>query len=134
MNSKLGAFLLAVQLIAAVAPVPLKMEFGKMDHLIRHYIEHRQEVPAISFFDFLSLHYGKAYDFHQDDHQHSNLPGKGDAEHAHAILCTCVFPDLPQNFELNIRLPQFTSLAHLPKVTDPVSSLLSSGIWQPPRR
>jgi hypothetical protein len=133
MNSKLGVFLLAVYFMAALAPVPLKWELGKMDHLIHHYFEHKQEVPGISLIDFFSLHYGDSYDFHQDDHAHTDLPGKGDTAPAHAILSNCVFSDLPQGIELSFYLPQIAPQFMLSEVAEPISAKFYSGIWQPPR-
>jgi hypothetical protein len=133
MNSKLGVFLLAAQILMVLAPAPLQTELAKMDHLVQHFIEHRKQSSELSFLSFLSLHYGESFSQHQDDHNHANLPGKDGPTHKHAILCGCLIPDLPENPILELHLPPSQPKELLPADDSETGMLLASGIWQPPR-
>ena len=129
-----GISLLLLYLFAVLVPASVKDEMGKLDQLIAHYMEHKDETPELSFLAFLQLHYGEEFANHQPEHNHADLPGKESPNHAHALACGCYLPALPAQCALALGLPAFAK--HIPFPTDNqlISSLFSSGIWQPPRQ
>ncbi len=59
MNRFCGILLLAAYTFAVLVPPSFKAELGKLEHLVRHYQEHRAETPDMSLFSFLKMHYGE---------------------------------------------------------------------------
>ncbi len=48
----------------------------KLPFLINHYLEHNSNKNALSFIDFIKLHYNDQHAYSADAHKHSKLPFK----------------------------------------------------------
>ena len=133
MNRFCGILLLAAYTFAVLVPPSFKAELGKLEHLVRHYQEHRAETPDMSLFSFLKMHYGEQFAAHSADHNHNNLPGKTSQDHTHAVACGCSVFELacPFDWSLQIPIPQRHTL--FPAEENLLSTLRASGIWQPPK-
>jgi hypothetical protein len=46
----------------------------KMPHLITHFFQHQRQNPSITFFEFLSMHYGGDDGTKSDDFEDNKLP------------------------------------------------------------
>jgi hypothetical protein len=126
--------ILLIYLLQALVPRWIWEEVGKIPGLVQHYQVHQVNSPdPVSFIEFLSLHYGKAYQKHFGDHDHSDLPMK---HHSHEHDCCTLalslaaLPEVP-GFQLSI-LPgeQRSSQFHEPQCW---LQSFSGSIFQPPR-
>lgn len=126
--------ILLIYLLQALVPRWIWEEAGKFPGLVQHYQIHQANSrEVISFAEFLSLHYGKAYQKHLGDHDHSDLPMK---HHSHEHDCCALALSLaamPEelSFQLSI-LPdeQQSSQFHEPQCRP---HPFAGSIFQPPR-
>ncbi len=133
MNRFCGILLLAAYTFAVLVPPSFKEELGKLEHLLRHYQEHRAETPDMSLFSFLKMHYGEQFAAYSADHNHNDLHRKTSQNHTHAVTCDCSVFELacPFDWSLQIPIPQRYTL--FPTEENLLSTLRASGIWQPPK-
>ena len=133
MRTELAKILLLFYLFAALTPQQLKSALVKLPFLIQHYQEHQQEEDNTSFTSFIIEHYGEGFAKHSSEHNHSQLPGKGEHSNAQAfetikafltLLPSALFDPLSN---LLLKAVRFVQITHLPP-----SAHLSS-IWQPPK-
>ena len=134
MMHKTGIALLLIYCCADFLPASFRAELCKLPWLVEHFFEHRSGSSELSFLDFIQLHYGEKYQAHESAHNHSKLPGKSGADHAHFMACGCNFSALPAALAFSLRMPVNMHRALVPADKQLHSSNLSSGIWQPPRQ
>lgn len=126
MKKVFGILLLSIYLIPSLQ----LYQFLKVPNLLEHYQHHVQVNPALSFTDFLSLHYFNGDVKDADYQQDMKLPFKK-AELANAVTSLAFF--IPEPLET----PQF--------IRNSIESVVGShhqlnvkpyfsGIWQPPQR
>lgn len=101
----------------------------KMPILIEHYHEHLNRVSNFSLVDFLSLHYGRQANQHDQDERgkHQNLPFKSS---------TCTFSHILSVIS-NVNACEITSINFYRSYSNFYQSNFYTGfsesIWQPPR-
>ena len=92
------ALLLSVLVLASsLLPRHDLAELGRLPRLLEHYRQHRQATEALSFAEFMMLHYGDAGSQSHDDtrsDEHEGLP-LHDCHHA-PVPVICVLPVLVQ--------------------------------------
>lgn len=132
MKQFFALILIPIHLFSAIALSGPGEEWIKLPSLLRHFNEHRSETPGLSFVDFLDQHYGKLFDTHQNDHDHSKLPMKSSP--AHGIFCTATHAGLLATPVIPYLVAPDTDFRQK-LFCDPYlkSSALSADIWQPPR-
>lgn len=129
MQKSLAISLLLVFAYSALVPVKVQEELRALPNLLAHYQEHLEKNPAITIVEFWELHYGKDYLQHQQDHDHTKLPGKEDhCCHVH-VLDLVALPHVI-DFELN---PTASSGALLPSGDAAFACSHIRSIWQPPK-
>lgn len=133
MNRFCGILLLSAYVIAVLVPPAFKQEVGKLDHLLRHYQEHRAETPDMSLIAFLKMHYGEQFAAHSAEHNHNNLPGKTSQDHTHALACGCSVFELANHLDWSLILPAPQRHTLFTQEQNLLSALHASGIWQPPK-
>lgn len=133
MNTWVSKILLPLYLFAALTPQQLRISISKLPFLVQHFNQHVQEEKNTSLTAFIIEHYGKGFAKHSSEHNHSQLPGKGEHNSAHSIenikAFLTVLPSTPfkptQYFSKEttrfIQTSQLLPSAHL------------SSIWQPPK-
>jgi hypothetical protein len=101
----------------------------RMPVLLTHFSEHKASTSSLSFFEFLSLHYGDVTNTHESQNAHDQLPFKSNCEVSlHALWVTIVstqeIPDTqtPVNQSNKTVLPSFVL---------PCND--GNNIWQPPK-
>jgi hypothetical protein len=135
MNHRLRSkILLFLYLCGALLPARAVEEAWKLPEVWRHYAEHCASEPQLSLLQFLQQHYGRDYAEHRTQHDHTQLPGKGD-HHGH----NCVL-----HVQTAFVLPVLVFLEPSPTV-GPLSAhavfsyhftflkAVDFGIWQPPK-
>jgi len=128
----LSQILLAFYLLSALAPQWLE-EFAKFPALLSHYQAHRTENPGTTLSQFISQHYGKAYESHRNQHDHSKLPGK--AKHSDACVhLTFIAEPVHCQLEVAVNAEWIEPKNSAEFAQDQTfSSAFLSCIWQPPR-
>jgi hypothetical protein len=118
--------LLSVTLLGSMVDL---RSLAKMPILIEHYQEHRKRVSHFSFIDFLSLHYGRQANQHDQDERgkHQNLPFKSS---------TCTFSHILSAIS-SVNTCEITSINFYLSYPNFYQSTFYTGfcetIWQPPR-
>lgn len=87
MRQHFAYFALLVYLLNTPLGASLSGEVVKIPFLLRHFREHRNEQPDISFPYFLAMHYWANSPAHSAQHSHEKLPFKGDSHTHHAGHC-----------------------------------------------
>lgn len=126
--------LLVIYLLPVLAPQALEEVF-KLPALLEHYAQHRVQEPAVGWWEFVVQHYGQPYRQHQQAHDHSNLPGKGDHQHTCWVQSLSVGQCLPPNLDF---LPLAATFWPMSQELHPAQIALlrpsyAATIWQPPR-
>jgi hypothetical protein len=105
-------------------------ELLKLPMLIEHFIEHKAENKAISFFTFLQMHYFNGDPKDADYDKDMKLPFKTVNVNPTAIAF-CYNP----NFSFNFSKPTFATIfkQKFPRTAVHFSSSYLDAIWQPPR-
>jgi len=67
----------------------------KLPNLVCHYFEHCQLNPDISFFRFLSMHYGGNDGTHADDEKDNQLPCHNLEHNTLSVICFKIIQDPP---------------------------------------
>jgi hypothetical protein len=119
-------------LVSQIASSPGVLEWGfHVRELMSHYKEHQQLQDGLTFCDFLAEHYGGNKEAHETEHDHSELPFKG--EHQHHILSFSLqlIPNEILSFELSnpTKVPS-DLIAEIPHF---LTADLIVDLWQPPR-
>ena len=126
MKSAIAIFLLLLYLGSTTE----MHELLKMPLLIDHFIEHRSESAGLSFWDFISLHYGQGEVRPPDYDKDMKLPFKSTPE----ITCTAsliaLIPDL-QSGEITHH-PE-NARQRVSQKDHILSDDFPSCIWQPPK-
>jgi hypothetical protein len=104
-------------------------QLTRIPALLVHYKEHKADEASLNFFQYLSLHYGKALDNQDTKDEHSHLPFQGTCEISlHALWIS--FPDtgemLTAHFTPDKNTPSVLPVTFLPSNT-------GTSIWQPPK-
>jgi hypothetical protein len=90
----------------------------KLPNLITHYFEHHRLNPAISFFQFLAMHYGGNDGTHADDEKDNQLPCHDLYHNTLSVVCFKIVQD-PPSIEIvtsyNNKEYGTTLLAYLPQ-------------------
>jgi len=103
-------------------------EFLKVQELIQHFAEHRQQNENFNFVDFIKIHYIHKQVFDEDYAQDMSLPFKTASAQIIGAL------DVTKRIEFTI--PLFYCKVSKKKLVSNQSFLSQSylgGIWQPPR-
>ncbi len=128
MRKATAIFLLFLFLFGSLVPVQVQEDLAELPYLLQHFQEHKQSAPETLFFQYLRLHYGDKYSQHQNTHDHSKLPFKGEITHLHAPIATL------QSWGLSAIVPPVVEARSTPFSTDQAYTLmLYMDIWQPPR-
>lgn len=104
-------------------------EWSKLPDLVTHFQEHRLKNPALSFAQFLSLHYGAGADHHQQEEpvQHKHLPYGAAAKLMSVFFCAHSTAALDTGAGMTI--PLYFNLYE--SCLLPTKAIQT--IWQPPR-
>jgi hypothetical protein len=104
-------------------------QFFKLDSFIAHYYEHKAEDPALTFLEFLDIHYGHGNVIDDDYAKDMKLPFKTTASDFSTV-------QIAHSFNLSfstIKIANYkSSTESIIKEVFLTPSYLSS-IWQPPR-
>jgi hypothetical protein len=127
-----ASILLAFFLLTTFMPSAVWQAFGQLAALETHFEEHQKEDATITFFAFLTLHYGAEFEKHAAQHDHSKLPLK----HSTPSVCTAIISLPPVEtwffnpFLTHVNIEKHSSIFYFnPSFT---SQDLTT-IWQPPR-
>jgi hypothetical protein len=127
-----ASLLLAFFLLTTFVPSAVWQAFGQLADLKTHFEEHQKEDATITFFAFLTLHYGSDFKKHAAQHDHSKLPLK---HSTHSVSITIVsvspvetwfFTPITSHFFVEKHTPNF----HFHQI---FASQELTTIWQPPR-
>jgi hypothetical protein len=127
-----ASFLLAFFLLTTFVPSAVWQAFGQLADLKTHFEEHKKEDPTLSFFAFLTLHYGEDFKKHAAQHDHSKLPLK---HSTHSLSITIVsvspvetwfFTPISDIFPIEKHTANF-------HFSQSFASQNLTTIWQPPR-
>jgi hypothetical protein len=131
MKKYLSISLLFIFSLTALVPPTIWNDMGKIANLIEHFQEHKKEDASISFWSFLTLHYGKDFQKHQTAHDHSKLPLKNTHPTANALVLVSDFtqPILSLSPKLVVPKKKKTKLYF----NQHFISRNLTDIWQPPR-
>ena len=127
-----AALLLAFFLLTTFVPSAAWHVLGDLAVLKTHFEEHQKENPDLTFYAFLTLHYGSDFKKHQSEHDHSKLPLKH-STHSVSVLIVSLEP--VEFYFLNpyfrpIIVEKHDSNFYFHQV---VASQDLTSIWQPPR-
>lgn len=101
----------------------------RMPVLLTHFSEHKANTSSLSFFEFLSLHYGDATNTHEAQSAHDQLPFQGKCEISlHALWVTIVSTQEIQDKQTPLDQSDKTVL---PSFVLPSND--GNNIWQPPK-
>lgn len=125
-RKSIAFMLLSITLLGSVMDLH---DFVKLPRLIEHYQQHKIKNAAVSFYDFLNLHYGSEAERHdKEEHQeHEDLPFKSpECTFAHTVSLIPVFhaPEI-STLDCNVSYSNFYQSTF--------SFDYSQFIWQPPR-
>ena len=128
-KSAIIAFLAVTFLVESLFPHAEVAEFIKVPELLKHFENHKQEDPSISFLEFLHLHYGDSQHAHRDQQHHQKLPFSK-SHHHHVNLVQVI--QAPEEIKSSI---DFTLLRKIEVVfySESKVSTPSTGVWQPPK-
>lgn len=104
-------------------------EVFKLPFLIEHYREHNQANKALSFLDFLQMHYANGDVKYADYEKDMKLPFKSHHECDHFVTAFSLLPNHPQIKQpVYFEQAVFCEFNHIIK-----SSSVLESIWQPPK-
>jgi hypothetical protein len=132
MKKQIATLLLAFFLLTTFVPSAVWQAFGQLADLKTHFEEHKKEDPTLSFFAFLTLHYGEDFKNHASQHDHSKLPLKHSTPSVSTIIAsispveTWFFTPISHTF----RIEKHTTNFHF---SQSFASQDLTTIWQPPR-
>lgn len=124
MKKVLAIFLLGVVVLSQTET----LQFFKLIALSRHYTEHAQADPALTFGTFIFSHYVNAVHSDNDGKKDHELPFKSSST---SILTGAVIPPEPLNSFFYL-IPS-GACAVVMDTQEPVASGSGNDIWQPPR-
>jgi hypothetical protein len=132
MKNYAASLLLAFFLLTTFVPSVVWQAFGQLAALKTHFEEHQKEDVSLTFFAFLTLHYGADFEKHASKHDHSKLPLK------HSTLSVCVaIVSLPpvETWFFNTISPHIFVEKHASNFYfhQTFASQELTTIWQPPR-
>ena len=127
-----AALLLAFFLLTTFVPSAAWHVLGDLAVLKTHFEEHQKENPDLTFYAFLTLHYGSDFKKHESQHDHSKLPLK----HSTPSVSTLIVSLEPVEFHfLNPCFPSNIVEKHVSNFyfNQIIASQDLTSIWQPPR-
>lgn len=104
-------------------------QFVKLPDFVRHYQEHREEDPGMSFFTFLDIHYGHGNVLDDDYQEDMKLPFKTCHSDFTSWQVVSNYPEF--SFQLYDAIPQSSTL--LTRQENAELNAYLDTIWQPPR-
>jgi hypothetical protein len=128
----MAPFLLAFFLLTTFVPSAAWQALGQLAALKTHFEEHKQEDATLTFYAFLTLHYGEAFKKHAAKHDHSKLPLK----HSTPSVCAAVVSLPPvETWFFNTIFQRITAEKHTSNFHfhQSFASQDPTTIWQPPR-
>jgi hypothetical protein len=127
-----ASLLLAFFLLTTFVPSAVWQAFGQLTNLKTHFEEHKKEDKTLTFYAFLTLHYGEDFKKHAAQHDHSKLPLK----HSDPSVSTTILSISPiETWFFTTMSPHFMAEKHASNFyfhPSFVSQDLTT-IWQPPR-
>jgi hypothetical protein len=132
MKSYAASLLLAFFLLTTFVPSVVWQAFGQLAALKTHFEEHQKEDATLTFFAFLTLHYGADFKKHASKHDHSKLPLK----HSTPSVSTTIVSVPPvETWFFNTISPHFIVEKHRSNFyfSQSFASQELTTIWQPPR-
>jgi hypothetical protein len=132
MKCNIASLLLAFFLLTTFVPSAVWQAFGQLGDLKTHFEEHQKEDATITFFAFLTLHYGADFKKHAAQHDHSKLPLK----HSTPSVSTTIVSVSPVETWLFTTISQHLFVEKHPSnfyFHQIFASQELTTIWQPPR-
>ena len=127
-----ASLLLAFFLLTTFVPSAAWQVLGDLAVLKTHFEEHQKENPDLTFYAFLTLHYGSDFKKHQSEHDHSKLPLKHSTPSVSVLIVSLEpveFYFFSPNSSLIIVEKQHTNFYF----NQIIASQDLTSIWQPPR-
>ena len=127
-----ASLLLAFFLLTTFVPSAAWQVLGDLAVLKTHFEEHQKENPHLTFYVFLTLHYGSDFKKHESEHDHSKLPLKHSTPSVSVLIVSLApiefyflnptfFPIVVEKQRTNFSFHQIIASQDL------------TAIWQPPR-
>jgi len=104
-------------------------QLWKLPIFISHFIEHRQESPDITLFDFVALHYFSGDVRDADFARDEQLPFRDNSE----CMIGAVSSLVPSAASVHYKSGILYQISFTPKTQEGKPSRSLSSIWQPPR-
>ena len=127
-----AALLLAFFLLTTFVPSAAWQVLGDLAVLKTHFEEHQKENPDLTFYAFLTLHYGSDFKKHESEHDHSKLPLKHSTPSVSVLIVSLEpveFYFLNPSFQ-HILVEKHVSNFYFHQI---IASQDLTAIWQPPR-
>ena len=127
-----AALLLAFFLLTTFVPSAAWQVLGDLAVLKTHFEEHQKENPNLTFYAFLTLHYGSDFKKHESEHDHSKLPLKHSTPSVSVLIVSLEpveFYFLNPSFQ-HILVEKHVSNFYFHQI---IASQDLTAIWQPPR-
>jgi hypothetical protein len=115
--------------IESLFPQTELMEIIQLPELFSHFKKHKQERPAMTILEFLSLHYNDARHLASDFKNHQKLPFSK-YHHNHIVSFQVIQQINTVYFALEYRLLRQIDAVYY---FEPITSLHANPVWQPPR-
>jgi len=125
----INIFLSTLLLVESLVPRTELLEIIQLPELFTHFKKHKQERPAMTILEFLSLHYNDARHYASDFKNHQKLPFSKN-HHNHVISFQVVQQINTPYFALEYTLLRLIDSVYY---IEPTTSLHSNTVWQPPR-
>ncbi|MFH6964229.1 hypothetical protein [Flavobacterium plurextorum] len=104
------------------------VELIKLPVMVEHYVEHKEQNPNLTFFQFLCIHYQGQDVYDADYEKDMKLPFK-----SHTNISSVVFYPLLQEYKTIQKVNYKYKKQNLYTYSFSYSSISLSSIWQPPR-
>nr|WP_198999489.1 hypothetical protein [Flavobacterium sp. ASV13] len=124
MKKHLSILFLSVYLLSVTQLV----ELIKLPVMVEHYVEHKEQNPNLTFFQFLCIHYQGQDVYDADYEKDMKLPFK-----SHTNISSVVFYPLLQEYKTIQKVNYKYKKQNLYTYYFSYSSISLSSIWQPPR-
>ncbi|MFH7039916.1 hypothetical protein ACHRVY_18410 [Flavobacterium plurextorum] len=124
MKKHLSILFLSVYLLSVTQLV----ELIKLPVMVEHYVEHKEQNPNLTFFQFLCIHYQGQDVYDADYEKDMKLPFK-----SHTNISSVVFYPLLQEYKTIQKVNYKYKKQNLYTYSFSYSSISLSSIWQPPR-
>ena len=131
MKQFISIYLLVIFSLTTLVPSRMWSDMGKIANLIEHYQEHKIEDSSISFWSFITLHYGSDFQQHQKAHDHSKLPLKNTPPSVNTLILLSVINQPSFQLLFDATMPEQKQV--MPSFHQGFGSCNLTDIWQPPR-